>query len=523
MSADWSRGYVTDTLYTDSFFRELAPSWLNYVAALGGTTPIPLNRPFTYLELGCGMGRSTAVLAAANPNGRFVGIDFNPAHIAHARQYAEKYDIANVEYIESSFVGADIDCLPLCDFVVLHGVYSWVDAEARKGIRDILKRRVKPGGLVYISYNALPGWSSNAPLRKLMVEIARNAGRESINGVGHAVNVLRNVANEKFRYFGATPGAIEEVKAIGKRNHNYLAHEFLNAEWMPFYGVEVADDLAEAKLSYLGSATLPENHLDILLEDESHSAVMAEKSPRLRSLLTDFAINQRFRRDVFVRGNMSLNPSQRAATIQSVILSPAVPESEFSRVFRCGRKQVSIPERGYEALKALAYKQPALWQDLAADLVKNSIEPQTAQRILHLLVAAGKMEPCASLPQRANKKTASKQTLSDRSRMMLESALADRSRQYLPSEISGSGVSVEVSDAAMTLLMARDGAQAGNAGSQLQQILSHNGIRLNPQPDDKGQVPGEDEFAKQTAERFVANKLPQLVGAGILPSATLEG
>jgi SAM-dependent methyltransferase len=522
MSADWSRGYVTDTLYTDSFFRELAPSWLNYVAALGGTAPIPLNRPFTYLELGCGLGRSTAVLAAANPNGRFVGIDFNPAHIALAQQYAEKYDIGNVEYIESSFTDVDVECLPLFDFVVLHGVYSWVDAEARKGIRDILKRRVKPGGLVYISYNALPGWSSNAPLRKLMLEVARNSGRDSISGVGQAVNVLGNVATGKFRYFEATAGAIDEAKAIGKRNHNYLAHEFLNAEWMPFYGVEVADDMAEAKLSYLGSATLQENHLDILLDDECHAVVAAEKSPRLRSLLTDFAINQRFRRDVFVRGNLSLNALQTAAAIQSVILTPAVPESEFSRVFRCGRKQVSIPERGFESLKLLAFKQPVLWRDLVADMAKNNIEPQTAQRILHLLVAAAKMVPCASLPQPADKMGTSKQPLSDRSRMILEAALADRSRQYLPSEISGSGVPVEVSDAAMALLMAKDGIRVGEAGVQLRQILSLNGIRLNPQPDEQGQVLGEDEFARQTAERFVTNKLPQLVGAGILPLAASE-
>ena len=65
MTADWTQGYVTDTIYTDGFFRELSPSWLNYVAALKGCLPIPLDRPFTYLELGCGLGRSTTVLAGA--------------------------------------------------------------------------------------------------------------------------------------------------------------------------------------------------------------------------------------------------------------------------------------------------------------------------------------------------------------------------------------------------------------------------------------------------------------------------
>src|SRR5262245_17422121 len=123
---DWSYGYVTDQLYTEGFYRELAPSWLNYVAALNGCHPRPIDGEFNYLELGCGLGQSTNVLAACYPKARFYGVDFNPSHIDNARIFARSNGIGNVQFLERAFDELRDGDLPECDFVGIHGTLSWV-------------------------------------------------------------------------------------------------------------------------------------------------------------------------------------------------------------------------------------------------------------------------------------------------------------------------------------------------------------------------------------------------------------
>ena len=93
MESNWSQGYVTEVLYTEHFFRELSPSWLNYVATISGCHPRPLTEGFTYLELGCGLGHSVGLMAGAFPQGRFYGVDFNPAHIDSAQRYSARVGI----------------------------------------------------------------------------------------------------------------------------------------------------------------------------------------------------------------------------------------------------------------------------------------------------------------------------------------------------------------------------------------------------------------------------------------------
>src|SRR5690554_3935168 len=100
-SPSWTAGYISDVAYTLGFYREMAPPFLDYVCALNGYTG-PRRTPMRYCELGCGRGYGTALLAAANPDSSFVGIDFNPAHIREARSLAERAGLANVTFLESS-------------------------------------------------------------------------------------------------------------------------------------------------------------------------------------------------------------------------------------------------------------------------------------------------------------------------------------------------------------------------------------------------------------------------------------
>src|SRR6185369_15015360 len=89
----------------------------------------------------------------------------------------------------------------------------------------------------------------------------------------------------------------------------------LNAAWTTFYSIDIADEMAAAKLTYLGSATLMDNYLELLLADAGAQHCRKQPTERLRQLAQDFLTGQRFRRDVFVRGHPRLS---RAETIRNM-------------------------------------------------------------------------------------------------------------------------------------------------------------------------------------------------------------
>ena len=138
----------------------------------------PIGRPLSYLELGYGQGLSINIHAAAN-DGTFWGTDFNPVQTAHAMAFAEASG-ANVGLLNASFaeLAARTD-LPEFDVIALHGIWTWISEENSRHIVDIIRRKLRVGGIVYISYNCFPGWAPAAPLRHLMKLHADLAGAEA--------------------------------------------------------------------------------------------------------------------------------------------------------------------------------------------------------------------------------------------------------------------------------------------------------------------------------------------------------
>src|SRR5690349_15351480 len=165
-------GYVTDVPYVYGFKPMLAPAWLDLVAVLGGVAPPARNEGFAWCDLGCGQGVTAAILAATHPQGVFHGIDAMPAHIDHARRLAAEAAIPNARFHAAGFAAARDLPLPQFDYIVVHGVYSWIDRNGQRALRDFIDRRLKPGGLVYLGYNAMPGWGRDLAFQRLVRELA---------------------------------------------------------------------------------------------------------------------------------------------------------------------------------------------------------------------------------------------------------------------------------------------------------------------------------------------------------------
>src|SRR5580704_8468547 len=185
-------GYLTDVAYVRQFRAELNPAGLRAITALAGCRP-PDGDDFTYCEIGAGFGDTLATLSAAYPRARFVGVDVNPAHVAAARNLASRGALDNVRFVEGDFEELGDDELSSLDYVCAHGLLTWVAPAKRKALFARASAWLRPGGLLYLGYNAMPGWAAVAPLRRFLLDAANGAEGGSDARIRHALAAARRL------------------------------------------------------------------------------------------------------------------------------------------------------------------------------------------------------------------------------------------------------------------------------------------------------------------------------------------
>jgi SAM-dependent methyltransferase len=300
------KGYVTDVPYVRAFVLESAPAWLDHVALVSGRAPPVRREGFAWCDLGCGQGVTAAMLAATHPAGQFHGIDAMPEHIDHARRLAAEAKIANVSFHASDFAAAtDLD-LPKFDYIVAHGVYSWIGLQVRADIRAFVDRHLKPGGLVYLSYNAMPGRAADLPFQRLIRAIGETCAGDSTERVAAALKIVGTFLTLKAPALVASPMLAEIQDVQDRLAWSYVAHEYMGEHWDPLFVTDVRSDMATIGLEPVGSATLIENHDSLVLGKAAREALAAIADEDIRELARDFLIDQFFRRDVFVRDGKQL-------------------------------------------------------------------------------------------------------------------------------------------------------------------------------------------------------------------------
>lgn len=522
----WAQGYVTDVLYTDNTYRELSPAWLNYVATLKGCQPRPLDKPFTYIELGCGLGRTVAHLAAAFPQGRFFGVDFNPAHIDAAQRYAGNLGLDNVRYIERGFedlvgeANARALDLPDFDFVVLHGVYSWISPGARQAVQRFIYERLKSGGLVYNSYNCLPGWTPEAPLRRLLVELAEAQSGATEGRVDHALKELDAFGKFDIGYLNRQPAAKQAIEQYRKRPANYLAHEMFNADWSLFYSADVADEMAAAKLDYVGAATLVENHLDLILGDEAAAFIKGQPSLRLRQLMQDFLTNQRFRRDVFVRGHAHLAPAQIRRNREAQIAFAAKSLAKVDAKVKVPRGTANLDTKLLLELDGVLKKGTATLRELEQTATKGGRNDDFL-RILGILFAANILAPAASVFRigKAFDGTGKLRVIGKVNQRLLALAAsresADGKVRMLASPVLGGILPISMISA-IILHHFLEGGGLDRVVSKSVGVLENYGLGLRQGEQPITEPAAKRDHIKQVAQNFIDQELPLLLAGGVV-------
>ncbi len=361
MTSGWNRGYVSDVPYVVGYQPTQTPPWLAAVCALMGVVWEPRER-LVVGELGCGRGYTANVLAAANPDWHVVGLDYNPAHVAEARALAEEAQLPNAIFLEADLAemgDAEADALPEFDVVTLHGLWSWVSDAVRAGILRVLRRRLRPGGLAMVSYNAMPGFMGGHPVQRLVRTAAAldPAGGDSVERVERAMDLARRLKAAGAAHLGeANRWAAIFLGAEQRPDPAYLAHEFLTDHWRPCFHADVSAAMAEAKLDYVGSARLVENFPELTLTPEQRALHDAMPEGPARELVKDLCLPRGFRSDVFIRG---LRRAPREPMLDGLVMASLADKEEPKIAAETPLGEAALPAGSAEPILAALRSGPA--------------------------------------------------------------------------------------------------------------------------------------------------------------------
>ncbi|HWK67643.1 MAG TPA: class I SAM-dependent methyltransferase [Rhizobiaceae bacterium] len=503
---DWTDGYVSDIEYLPGYYMEQAPAHLDLACLLRGIEPPRApGESFRYCELGCGVGETALTIAAANAQAEVWAFDFNPAHITRGSGLAKAAGLTNAHIEEASFEelarGAYRD-LGRFDYIALHGVWAWVSAANRAHIVQFIDRHLKPGGLVYVTYNALPGWTSAMPLQRLVSMFADVASERSDCRI---VTALDKVA--AFAKAGAGMLPAEMLERLGKErekgNVAYLSHEYLNAHWSPCYQVDVAREMSVAKLSYAGTANLLENFPDLSLTPEQRELV-AGMPAALAETAKDYFMARTFRRDIYIRGARAIPDRRLDGRIRDIRLALVVPEDAVTRDIKVPLGEAALNESFYgPALEALAQAPRSVGELI--DLPEAERSSVTPREVVGMLVGSRQAMILANETSPAGRAAAARFNAAHLS------ACADEGRAVcaLAASGTGSGLTARLFEMLAYEAMA-DGApaEAGALTGAVWRILTTRGDRIRHE----GELIHDDSENK----RLIAEQM-QLVVATAVP------
>lgn len=321
--SDWTNGYVAEIGYTFHYYQELNPLRARMAFLVSGL--VPPSEGGVHCELGFGQGVSTNIHAAAS-NSTWYANDFNPGQVSFATQVAAASG-ANAHMTDEAFADFCVRTdLPNFDSIGLHGIWSWVNDENRCVIVDFIKRKLKVGGVLYVSYNTQPGWAAMAPVRDLLKEhsdVMGVAGDGIKKRVESALEFVDRLMVTNPAFLRTNPKVAEKIKNLKDKDRNYLAHEYFNQDWLPMPFSKMARWLEPAKVSFACSADYL-SHVSALNFTPEQAALFNEiPDPMFKETVRDFIVNQQFRKDYWIKGARKLNvlEQEQAYREQKVILS----------------------------------------------------------------------------------------------------------------------------------------------------------------------------------------------------------
>jgi len=282
------------------------PNQLGAMATLFGLAPAAPER-CRVLEIGCAVGGNLIPMAASLPGAQLVGVDVSGVQIAEARQAAAELGLDNVHFLHADLRDLPADLGPF-DYIIAHGVFSWVDDTVRAAFLDLCRERLTPNGVAYVSYNTYPGWHTAGILRDFMrlhTEPFDDPAVQLAQGLAIGEWLVDRASRRPDDFRG--PFLAVELDNAKHLPGTTAFHEYLAADNRPFYFTEFVALCNAHGLDYLADAKPWDMWIDNF---DSQISEVVEQVPGIlrQAQYLDFVTHRRFRQTLLRR---STTPVQR--------------------------------------------------------------------------------------------------------------------------------------------------------------------------------------------------------------------
>lgn len=254
---------VQQTIYSELGYKSMpfpytTPATLEaYAALVGISAPNPKNA--RVLELGATYGGNIISQALFYPDATFVGIELSQEQVEKGNEVIANAGLTNVSLVQSDIasIGSEIGTF---DYIIAHGVYSWVDDGVKDALLRLIDEHLAEDGIAYVSYNTYPGWHTMEEVRQLMMFSNRdkaqfNHKEKVLHGktigsiVGSQILKYDNLKERNSKFLGA-------LRSVMQKDEYYVGHDHLEPNNDPVYFYQFNDHLEAHNLAYLCDADL---------------------------------------------------------------------------------------------------------------------------------------------------------------------------------------------------------------------------------------------------------------------------
>lgn len=335
--SDALRQAYDETPYPCTPYPQTHPARLAVIAKIHGLQPTPVDS-CRVLELGCADGSNLVPMAARLPTTQFVGVDLSPRQIERGRAVIDELKLPNIDLRAEDLTRLPPDLGPF-DYIIAHGLYSWIPEPTQQALLDLVRQRLSPNGVAFISYNTFPGWHLRGALREW---VSRRWRGEPELSTADRLADTRRVLTHLHEAARATPWPFAQViagelDAILPQEDAYIAHDLLECEQHPITFRDFARALDAHGLQYLSDA---EWHaaLGRGLPAAAHQQIAAIATNEIdRQEWMDLLLHRTFRQslvvpaeatlsrgwdlsrllDTWIVGDLELDPEQGAGAYQT--------------------------------------------------------------------------------------------------------------------------------------------------------------------------------------------------------------
>ncbi len=272
------------------------------------------------LDIGCAEGNNIIPMAWFWPKSQFVGVDLSEVQVNTGLEMVKSLSLENVQLQVKDLSELDAQHYEPFDYIILHGVFSWVEPETQHQILEVCQSLLAENGLIYISYNTYPGWHAQMVIRDAMKlycdspeqesspeqvnspELV-NAPEQNMAKIPQALDYLKGfftVADNEFSAFN-----IKRLTQLEQHSNQYLYHEFLETHNNPLYIKDFIRKARQHDLQYVSDALLAFDNT-LILGQQRNQLLQAFDNRFEKLQYMDFMINQRFRRSLLCHSERSI-------------------------------------------------------------------------------------------------------------------------------------------------------------------------------------------------------------------------